>query len=110
MAKGTKEIVNVALQEAQLYLWREETVEVSFYLARKHETQIKVVNVVYRNVPLVYVYVHVHVTVARYIVQIKKSLFGPPSLWCRGCAILCCRVRAHKILAVGRAKFPYFFE
>ena len=50
MAKG---IVNVALQEVQLCLWREETVEVSFYLARKHETQIKVVHVAYRNVPLV---------------------------------------------------------
>ena len=52
-AKGTKKIVNVAFQEAQLCLWREETVEVSFYLARKHQTQIQVVHVAYRNVPLV---------------------------------------------------------
>ena len=49
MAKGTKEIVNVALQEAQLCLWREETVEVSLYLARKHETQIQVVHVAYHS-------------------------------------------------------------
>ena len=37
----------MAFQEAQLCLWREETVEVSFYLARKHQTQIQVVHVVY---------------------------------------------------------------
>ena len=53
MAKGTKEIVNVAFQETQLCLWREETVEVSLYLARKHQTQTQIVHVAYRNVPLV---------------------------------------------------------
>ena len=34
-------------------LCREETVEASLYLARKHQTQIQVVHVAYRNVPLV---------------------------------------------------------
>ena len=53
MAKGTKKIVNRTLQEAQLCLWRGETVEVSLYLASKHQTQIQVVHVAYRNVPLV---------------------------------------------------------
>ena len=55
----------MAFQEAQLCLWREETVEVSLYLARKHKTQIQVVHVAYRNVPLVCMCM----CMARYIIQ-----------------------------------------